>query len=300
MSDDELPDGSYHPQEPSSGGSEALRSDSEASSSGSELEGNPSPEASSDLQSMSMSKSSTDPSSSSESEDSRPAASPVRSTLTASSTEASDSESEDSQSRACNVDAPPCDLSEADNESQERSAGLPAPSQQISSTPEPHKDGPAMHTGETVHAVPERSEPASNAGSGHDVPAGENTQRADSLEKPFSAERTEQAIEPEGTITVREEPSEIASHSTDAAEHSKSETAPANEQPSSSSQHGGTEAQQVAASAKHSQESMSDSAEPKQTRSIFQRCTAALTGEQRAMILLSICRLIAICSSCAC
>ena len=295
VSDDELPDGSYHPQEPSSSGSEALRSDPEASSSGSELEGNPSPEASSDSQSMS--KSSTEPSSSSESEDSRPAASPIQSTLTASSTEASDRGSEDSHSRACNMTAPLCDPSEAASGSQERSAGLPTPSQQISSTPEPHEDSPAMATGENVHAVPEPSEPARSAGSGHDVPGGENTQRA------FSVDCAEEAVGPEGTIAVREEPSEIASHSTDAAEHSESETVPAHEQPSSPSQHGGAEPQQAAAFVKHSHESMSESAvqpEPKQTRSIFQRCTAALTGEQRAMILPSICRLVARCSSCAC
>ena len=287
VSDDELPDGSYHPQQPSSGGSEALCNDSETSSSGSELEEHPSPKASSESQSMS--KSSTELSSSSEAEDSHPAASPSQATSTANSTEASDSESEGSQSRACKMVAPLGDPSDADSGSQERSAGLSAPSQQISSTSEPSEDTPAMELGEAARAVPEPSEPASNAGSGHDVPAGEDTQRARSLERAFSADCAEEAVGPEGAIAVRQEPSEIASHSTDAAEHSRSENVPANEQLCSSSQHGGAEAQQAAA--KRSHESMSGSAvqpDPKQTRSIFQRCTAALTGEQRAMILLSI------------
>ena len=277
VSDEELPGGPHHSQEPSKSGSEASSSVSEASSSGLEPQEDPSPDAFDDSQSMS--KSSTEPSSSSESEDS-PAASLSQPASTASSSEASDSGSEDSQSRACSMDAPPGDLSEADSGRQERSTRRPALIQQISSTLEPEEDSPTREISESAHASPE---PAENAGSGRDVPAGEDIQQGSSLERPSSAEGIENAARLHVAATVQEEPSKTASHNTDAAEHSESEISAAIERLSSSSQHHGAEAQQAAAFAKPSQGSILESAvlpEPKQSRSIFQRCTAALTGEQ--------------------
>ena len=140
-----------------------------------------------------------------------------------------------------------------------------------------------MEIGETARAVPEPAEPAEDAGSGHDVPAGKDTQQGSSLEKTSLAERTEEASGPDGAVTVQENSSRAASQSADAAVHSDSVIVSAEEQ-LNSFQHDRANSQQVPVIARHSQESMSGSAvlpEPKQTLSIFQRYTAALTGESR-------------------